>query len=136
MYLAIDFMSSTTHQTTKLSYSIYASLFLSQRATNSSGEWLQGLLEILFTSKTAASNSDHARTAHAAGNSNDDEDSDDDDDSDDVDIVNDPHEYANRSPLPEKEEVELMCFETLVLPGESRAVFRGAADARRFRFKV
>jgi len=37
---------------------------------------------------------------------------------------------TNKSP------VELLCFQEVVIPGESRALFRGPADARRFRFNA
>ena len=75
--------------------------------------WLDGLLALLFSNKTTQ-------------------------------VIHDPRAWAsathektttltaggNKSP------VELLCFREVLLPGENRALFRGPADARRFRFNA
>jgi len=73
--------------------------------------WLDGLLSLLFSNATTQ-------------------------------VIHDPRAWASAihektSPTTtNKSPVELMCFQEVVIPGESRALFRGPADARRFRFNA
>ena len=70
--------------------------------------WLDGLLSILFSNATTQ-------------------------------VIHDPRAWASAihektSPTTSKSPVELLCFREVAIPGENRALFRGPADARRFRF--
>jgi hypothetical protein len=73
--------------------------------------WLDGLLSLLFSNATTQ-------------------------------VIHDPRAWASaihEKTLPtttNKSPVELLCFQEVVIPGESRALFRGPADARRFRFNA
>ena len=73
--------------------------------------WLDGLLALLFPNAT-------------------------------TEVIHDPRAWASamhekiNPGVGGKSPVELLCFGEVVLPGESRALFRGPADARRFRFNA
>jgi len=74
--------------------------------------WLDGLLALLFSNATTQVIHDPSAWASAI------------------------HEKTKPYGADSKSPVELLCFREVVVPGESRALFRGPADARRFRFNA
>jgi hypothetical protein len=79
--------------------------------------WLRGLLAVLFPTTEAVhdpkgwASANHRRAYDAAAKAS-----------------------ADGSLAREPPPLELLCFAEVVVPGESRALFRGPTDARRFRF--